>query len=134
MLLLFVLMATACSGSTGIESEARDDEPEAQAEATHLSAAPLPSVGPFAAVATGRQHTCAIRVEGTIACWGDNRFGQSDPPDGSFTAVTSDHSHNCAIRVEGTIECWGGSFGTEVVPPDGDFAVRVPPDGVFFPA
>lgn len=33
-------------------------------------------------VSAGLSHTCAIRSDGTAACWGDNFFGQSTPPAG----------------------------------------------------
>ena len=38
----------------------------------------MPS-GTFQSVSTGRTHTCAIRTDGVLACWGRNDFGQSQP-------------------------------------------------------
>ena len=35
----------------------------------------------------GRLHTCGMRANGTVACWGDNAFGQATPPAGTFIAV-----------------------------------------------
>ena len=100
-LLVLALAATGCSGSTVNESEPAGGESEAQADAAPLSPAPLPAEGPFRAVATGRLHTCAIRANSTIVCWGDNRHGQIEAPDGRYVAVASGHSHNCAIRDDG---------------------------------
>ena len=37
--------------------------------------------GAFKAVSAGSQHTCAIRSDDTLACWGNNRQRQADPPD-----------------------------------------------------
>ena len=37
----------------------------------------------------GSSHTCVLQGDGTIACWGSNGSGQSDPPTGTYTAVTS---------------------------------------------
>ena len=34
-------------------------------------------------------HTCGLRTDATITCWGYNRSGQVDAPDGTFTAVTA---------------------------------------------
>ena len=43
-------------------------------------------------------HTCGLKTDGTLACWGDNGFGQSTPPAGTFTQVAAgDASH---VRTE----------------------------------
>ena len=33
-------------------------------------------------------HTCGVRTNGTLACWGNNAIGQATPPAGTFTAVS----------------------------------------------
>ena len=39
------------------------------------------SAGAYRAVSAGWGHSCAIRsADGTIVCWGDNEYGQSDAP------------------------------------------------------
>ena len=64
------------------------------------------------AISAGPHHSCAIRSDSTIVCWGDNRYGQADPPAGRFTAVTAGTLHTCAIKADSTIVCWGyNSFG-----------------------
>ena len=35
------------------------------------------TAGPFSQVSAGLAHTCAIRTDGTIACWGNNAVGQA---------------------------------------------------------
>jgi DNA-binding beta-propeller fold protein YncE len=35
----------------------------------------------------GFYHTCGIRSDGTLACWGDDSAGQSTPPTGSFSSL-----------------------------------------------
>ena len=37
-----------------------------------------PPAGQFWQVSTGRDHACAIRFDGTLACWGYNNFKQCD--------------------------------------------------------
>ena len=61
----------------------------------------------FTAISAGGLHTCAIRTNGEIACWGWNEYGQTDAPDGSFRAVSTGHWHTCGLRETGAIECWG---------------------------
>ena len=35
--------------------------------------------GTFTAVSAGLHHSCGVRTDGTIACWGSNRLGQATP-------------------------------------------------------
>lgn len=81
-------------------------------------------------VAVGERHSCAVRDNGTVACWGDNSLGQLG--DGTTTnrltpvtvggqsratllaqarAVAAGDRHTCAHLVN-SIRCWGdNSFG-----------------------
>ncbi|HEX2873526.1 MAG TPA: hypothetical protein VHP33_19845 [Polyangiaceae bacterium] len=104
--------------------------------------------GAFSQIASSELHSCAIRIDGTLACWGAGtlasdppgwacpnatHFGQSLPPSGTFIAVAVGEKHGCAIRSDGTVACWGA--GTTLgdcpanaaacgqsIPPTGQFA------------
>ena len=90
-------------------------------------------------VATGTDHTCVVRTDGTAWCWGRNDAGQLG--DGSTVdrvqpvAVTglagvsqlaAGNAHTCAIVDGGAVLCWGhnnvGQLGngqsTDVTHPD----------------
>ena len=67
-----------------------------------------------------RTTTCGLRPDQTITCWGDNRYGQAEPPTGQFTAV-SVKSHGCGLRINGTVACWGHNASGEADPPNGQF-------------
>ncbi len=72
---------------------------------TVSTASPLPGPGH---VAAGGTHTCAIRDDGTLACWGDDSAGQLDEiPAGTFRSLSAGGSHTCAIHTDGTLACWG---------------------------
>ena len=87
-------------------------------------------LGTFTQVATGRSHTCALRAEGTIACWGPNLSGEVDAPDGLFTEVVAGQSHSCGLRTDGTVTCWGANWDGLTDAPDGVFTtISVSPDG-----
>jgi alpha-tubulin suppressor-like RCC1 family protein len=73
----------------------------------------------------GGDHTCAVRTDGTVWCWGDNDFGQLG--DGTSVArlmpvkvvnltqvvqVSAGVEHTCATRSNHTVWCWGrNDFG-----------------------
>ena len=125
VLLALVLLAPNCSNGENDaavpdDGQTEANEPEA-ATANGLSPEPLPTVGPFSAVATGRRHTCAIRSDGAIECWGGNDAGQADPPEGRFVELAAGGRHNCAIRADGGIECWGYGHDGQLDAPDGHY-------------
>ena len=103
------------------------------------------------ALALGEGHSCAIRADDTIVCWGSNKHEQSDPPEGTFKAIAAGYNYNCAIRTDVTVVCWGDDTSGQVYPPAGNLALslvdsfgcgirtdetivcwdpRLPPDGV----
>ncbi len=62
---------------------------------------------PFVAISAGSWHTCGLRADASVVCWGSNKSGQAAPPPGSFTAVSSGFDHTCGLREDGSIICWG---------------------------
>ncbi len=68
-------------------------------------------------------HTCAVKNDGTVWCWGWNQYGQIG--DGNIgvgeyvvdpfnvdelddvAMVSSGYGHTCALKNDGTIWCWG---------------------------
>lgn len=78
---------------------------------------------PMLAASAGWQHTCAIRTDNTLACWGQ---AWVSPPNGTFAAVSAGID-DCAIRADGALACWGNPGYGE----DGH-ELRVPqPTGTF---
>lgn len=98
--------------------------------------------GQYQHVAAGQQHTCAVRVDGRLFCWGfdlDGRLGlgaeRSDVAEPSPVGAASDYLevyanwfHTCALRGQGRLECWGrnaeGQLGV------GDWSPRTEPTSV----
>ena len=96
-------------------------------------------------VAPGRWFTCAIRVDGTLWCWGDNRFGQvgqghvSDYQNGygspmrvgtatDWKQVASAGDSACGVRTGGTLWCWGANNHGQIG--DGTTTTRLVPTQV----
>lgn len=82
--------------------------------------APLRGGGPDLpgqAISAGGTHTCAIKSDGTLLCWGDNSYGQTAVPAGTYTQVSAGGYHSCGLQDDGTLLCWGrDNFGQAVVP------------------
>ena len=64
---------------------------------------------------------CAITSSGSVACWGDDEWGQSSPPSGSFVQVSAGGGHSCGIDTSGSVQCWGKDFDGQSSPPSGSF-------------
>ena len=91
------------------------------------------TVGPgaFTAVSVGGLHSCGLRTDGTIACWGQDEEGESwrahrqyaltDPPSGTFSAVSAGRAHSCGLRTDRSITCWGNNGDGQTDAPPGTF-------------
>ena len=81
----------------------------------------------FISVGAGERYTCGVRDDGTVECWGDDRYGQATPPGGTFASVSAGYEHACGVRDDGSVECWGsnqrrdGLFVGQATPPEGTF-------------
>ena len=87
---------------------------------SNLGQAEAPT-GAFTAVAAGEHHSCGLRSDSTVTCWGSNDHGQSEARTGAFTAVTAGGRHSCGLRSDSTVTCWGqatptGSLRTRQAP------------------
>ena len=87
-------------------------------------------VGPFVSISAGHFHTCAIRSNSKVQCWGRNAEGQSNPPDGRFRQISSGWKHSCGIDQSGRLVCWGCGGSSDSVSPDTSSAC-IPPAGPF---
>jgi len=82
----------------------------------------------WAVAAAGYYHTCAIKNDGTLWCWGRDYNGQlgnatyaekfADPQQAGTAAdwvdVTCGSDHSCAIKADGSLWCWGANYNSQL--------------------
>jgi len=92
-----------------------------------------------AGIAVGQAHTCALKTDGTLRCWGynvDGELGVGTTTDAtsplqvttlgnSVSKVAAGYSHTCATDRDGSLWCWGGNAEGEVG--DGTMKTRSQP-------
>lgn len=78
-------------------------------------------LGPFDKISAGRDHTCGLKSNGKLRCWGDgfknggdDNFDANIPLDDTFRAFDAGGNLACAVHdnSDGEVECWyEGSAG-----------------------
>jgi len=81
----------------------------------------------FVEIRGGRQHTCARRDDGSVACWGNNEAGAVDgtpsapvltPKDVALpapaTQIDLGADVSCALLADGSVACWGTNASGEL--------------------
>ncbi len=61
-------------------------------------------------VSAGGLHTCAIRNDSRLACWGVDGEGRVSGPNAStatYLAVSAGQAHTCALGADDHLACWG---------------------------
>ena len=94
---------------------------------------PILGLGPgsgVTAIALGEEHACALKSDGTVLCWGHNRYGQIGngavggvlPPTvvngfaagSGVVAIAAGGANTCAIKSDQSVYCWGHNGVGEV--------------------
>ena len=69
-----------------------------------------PPVGEFTSLSVGQTHSCALRKDGTVACWGGWGEGEGSfviPPGGKFVSLSAGFHQTCGVKTDGFVKCWG---------------------------
>ena len=115
---------------------------------TFVANARAPTLAITPTVVVGGAHSCSLRSDGSLVCWGGNSQGQlgdatrtgriqvtAPVTGGPFAHVASGLTHACALAPDGSAHCWGandrgqlgggpGSGGGGAVPVAGGIAFR----------
>ena len=66
-------------------------------------------------------HSLALKLNGSVVGWGDNRRGQATLPEGNdYVAIAAGRFHSLALKSDGSIVGWGENRKGEATPPDGN--------------
>ena len=86
------------------------------------------TAGPFADMAVGLHHACAIKSDGSVLCGLEERKHYSQrarPPPTKFVQAAGGWYHACGITEFDDLECWGsgvpGAAGDRLSAPEGKF-------------
>lgn len=72
-------------------------------------------------ISAGESHTCGIKTDGSVWCWGNQYAYKNMPTSGSFAQIAAGAIHTCAIKTDGTLTCWGNNQYGQASPPAGTF-------------
>lgn len=93
-----------------------------------------PPLAGAAQITTGRSHSCALSIAGTVKCWGFNtsaQLGNGDnlrthntpvdviagpalPPLSGAIAVSAGEDYTCALMGNSGVKCWGANFSGQL--------------------
>ena len=130
------VLAVLAGGSLAGPAAARaGDQAHRGGAGTHSPA------GRVLSVSAGGSHTCAVKTDHTLWCWGSNDLGQlgngtttdSAVPvrehthASDWTAVSAGEEYTCAVKTNHTLWCWGSNPSGELgngTTTDSDIPVR----------
>lgn len=117
---LFVLALAACRPAPSVTPPPRPRPTPTQPQPQPQPAARV--ANPVLQVASRNTHSCAVRQDGSVVCWGRNTYGQlgngmrdttesAVPVQGLRDAkqVAVGRNFSCALRRAGTVACWGNN-------------------------
>jgi len=117
--ILCVWVAALVGACTGVPQDVDAGEPS---DAGVDDAGTPLVLGDVIDVSAGAEHTCAVRTDGSVWCWGRNDSGQLGdgtttdrgkpvrvPGLAAATTVSAGSAHSCAVLVDGRVACWGSN-------------------------
>ncbi len=80
-------------------------------------------MGLVAQISTSHGHSCAVKLDNTVECWGSNSRGKINVPEGlTAKQVVTGTQRTCAVKLDDTVICWGSNHYGETDIPEGSTA------------
>jgi len=125
-------------------------KPEAITQQTNFRPGEISPVVKWQELTAGFDHTCGIKTDGSLWCWGNNEYGQlgigsktnSNVPVkvmglNKVKAVSAGGEHTCALTHDGAVWCWGdnrygqlGNYSNSYLPAELTAEVPMQVDGL----
>jgi|GEM_PF-2894239 len=81
----------------------------------------IPEGSDFVSIASGGDHSVAIRQDGSLVAWGYNVYGECNVPAGfDFVKVSVGRNHSIALKEDNTIVAWGRDWNDVLAVPAGN--------------
>ncbi len=110
------------AGRTVSTTTTKSQEPVPAAARIPSVSNPPTSTVAFSQVSCGGSHTCAIKLDNSLARWGSKKHGQATAPPGTFSQISTGAVHSCAVRKDGSVICWGYDNKGQATVPSGMFS------------
>src|SRR5574339_1133350 len=74
---------------------------------TTFAPSPAQADGPLTGgiVSVGAEHTCALRSDGSVDCWGNLDYGAAEDQPGPYIQVSAGGADTCALTPSGAADC-----------------------------
>jgi hypothetical protein len=84
------------------------------AKSGYAAATPVVYRSDWAQISAGVTHTCGLRTDGTVWCWGDTYPMWSQYPaqvgtDSDWTSISSGYESACGLKADHSLWCWGNN-------------------------
>jgi len=107
----------SCWGIGSEDNLTEDQEPYEKGQVTDTPTEPV-----FQAVGAGHSHTCGLRKDGGVQCWGGGSGVMNVPTETHFVRLAVGLHHGCVLDTQGALTCWGWTkFGLVEDVPEGTF-------------
>jgi hypothetical protein len=117
-----------CYAVTGLESDNEPplDNTEEVVEMRVLCPSEVYRGEGVVQVSVGEYHTCILKSDGNVECWGYNSYGQAENYTGKDAVqVSAGYRHTCVLKSNGSVECWGDNLFGKAEDYNGRDAVQV---------
>jgi alpha-tubulin suppressor-like RCC1 family protein len=115
-----------CWGTNGA-GQLGDGQDASTRPAKALKPVAVPGLSDVSEISAGLNHTCVVKKDGSVLCWGLNTFGQLG--DGTTTSSSTPlpvkdlrpasslgagQSFTCAVMQDKTVQCWGANYSGQL--------------------